>query len=418
MSAEEPAADAAAPTARAVPDAPAGRQRPARWRSVVAILLVVLAALLAPLAVTAVWLHERILSTDGYVETVAPLVDDPAVTDAIANRVVDQLFRVADVQQRVTDALPGPVDALGRTFTSSLRNLATTQTENLLESDAFAKLWEQANRVAHEQVVAMFSGDGDAVSSDDNAVVLDLGVVADKVRLKLVDQGVGILKRVSIPKGSIEVTLFQSDLVPKLQTAFRVLDELATILPILFVVVVIAAVAIAPRRRRIVAGLGLGVAAATSLVLVGLDLGRRETVSQATSADLNTDATKAVYDTLVTALRDWSWLLIVFGLFVALVTLVSNPGWIGRVVEQLRGSSPEVPAAAAWVRRNRLALWAGVIGLALLALVVWPTPTLLVVALVVLVTAFVLALVTALARMRGSVAPEAAGSPEGVDQVG
>jgi hypothetical protein len=402
----------------AAPEVPAGSTRPARWRSVVAILLVVLAAFLAPLTVTAVWLHERILSTDGYVETVAPLVDDPAVTDAIATRVVDELFQAADVQKRVTDALPGPVDALGRTFTNSLRNLATTQTENLLESDAFAKLWEQANRVAHEQVVSMFSGKGDAVSKDDNAVVLDLGVVADKVRLKLVDQGVGILERVSIPKGSIEVTLFESDLIPKLQTAFRVLDNLAAILPVLLVAVVIAAIALAPRRRRIVVGVGLGVAAATSLVLVGLDLGRRETVSQATSADLDTDATKAVYDTLVTALRDWAWLLMVFGLFVALVALVSNPGWIGGVAEKLRGSSPEIPAPAAWVRQNRLALSAGVIGVALLTLVVWPTPTLLVVALVVLVTAFVLALVTALARMKGSVAPEAAGPPEGVDQVG
>ena len=42
-------------------------------RRTIAIVLVVLTALLAPLAVTAVWLHERIMSTDGWVETVAPL---------------------------------------------------------------------------------------------------------------------------------------------------------------------------------------------------------------------------------------------------------------------------------------------------------------------------------------------------------
>ena len=52
------------------------------------------------------------------------------------------------------------------------------------------------------------------------------------------------------------------------------------------------------------------------------------------------------------------------------------------------------------------------------AQVVWPTPTLVVVAVVVLVTAFVLALVTALARMTGSAPPEAAGPPEAFDQLG
>ena len=390
--------------------APAG---PPRWRSIVAIVLVVFAAFLAPLTLAATWVHHRILSTDGYVATVAPLANDPAVTDAIANRVVAELFAATDVQKRVTDALPGPVDALGRSLTNSLQNLAITQTENLLESNAFASLWEQANRVAHEQVVAMFSGKSDAVSDNDGKVVLDLGAVADKVRLKLVDQGVGILKRVSVPKNSIEVTLFQSDLVPKLQTLFRVLDDLAAILPILLGVVIVAALAIAPRRRRIVVGLGLGIAGATALVLIALDVGRRVTLNQADSADLNKDATKAVYDTLVTALRDWAWLVVVVALFVAVVALVSNPDWIGRVAERLHGSSPETPPVAVWVRRNRLALWGGVVGVALVTLVVWPTPTLLVVGVVAVVMAFALALVTALSRMKGTDSPSSSVDAEG-----
>ena len=37
------------------------------------------------------------------------------------------------------------------------------------------------------------------------------------------------------------------------------------------------------------------------------------------------------------ALRDWSWYVIVLGLFVAVVALVSSPGWIGRLAERLRG---------------------------------------------------------------------------------
>jgi len=184
------------------------------------------------------------------------------------------------------------------------------------------------------------------------------------------------------------------------------------------VVVLVAALAIAPRRRRIVVGLGLGIAAATALVLIALDVGRRVTLDQANSADLNNEATKAVYDTLVTALRDWAWLVIVLALFVAVVALVSNPAWIGRVAEKLRGSSSETPPVAVWVRQNRLALGGGVVGVALVTLVVWPTPTLLVVAMVVLLMAFALALVTALSRMKGSVAPEAAGTPESVDQLG
>ena len=107
-----------------------------RARRIFAVVLVVFAAVLAPLTITAYWIHDRIMSTDGYVETVAPLADNQDITDAIAERVVNTLFERADVQKRITDVLPGPVDALGRTFSNSLRNLATNQAENFLESDA------------------------------------------------------------------------------------------------------------------------------------------------------------------------------------------------------------------------------------------------------------------------------------------
>ena len=395
------AAPALAPVAEAAPDpTPAAPRRPARWRRWVAILLVIVAALLAPLAITAKWVHDRILDTNGYVDTVAPLANEPVVTDALANRIVTELFAATDLQDRITDALPGPTDVLGPALTGSLKNLATTQTENLLESDTFESLWVQANRVAHEQVVAMFTGKGEAVDQQNDAIVLDLGVVADKVRQRLVDRGVGVLKRVEIPSDTIEVTLFQSDLVPHLQTAFDALDRLSTILPILFVITVVAALAIAPRRRRYVVGLGLGVAAMSALLSVGIDLGRRATVAQAGQASLNVDATKVVYDTLVVALRDWSWYAIVLGLFVAVVALVSSPGWIGRVAEWLRGSSPEVPPVAQWVRQYRALLSAGIAAAGLVVLVIWPTPTFLVFAVTVLIVAVLIATVVALARMQ------------------
>lgn len=392
---------------------------PKRWRRIVAVVLVIVAALLAPLAVTARWVHDRILDTDGYVETVAPLANDEVVTDALANRIVTQLFAATDLQERITDALPGPVDVLGPALTGSLRNLALGQTQRFLESDTFEQLWVRANQGAHEQVVAMFTGQGDTVKKRDDAIVLDLGAAADKVRERLVDRGVGVLKRVEIPDGAIEVTILESDLVPRLQTAFDALDALAIVLPILFVVAVVAAIAIAPRRRRIVVGLGLGVAATTALLSVGIDLGRRETVDEASQASLNTDATKVVYDTLVVALRDWSTYVIALGLLVAVVALVSSPGWIGRIANRLRGSSTEVPPFAVWTREHRTPLWAGIVGVALLVLLVWPTPTFLVLAIVALLAAVAVAAVSALSRMgpRPSPAPEAAAAAEGVDEV-
>src|SRR5437867_12904818 len=65
--------------------------RPSRprhiWRWSLAILLIVLGSLLAPLAVTAVWVNSQVSDTDRYVATLAPLPRDPALQRAVTDRV-------------------------------------------------------------------------------------------------------------------------------------------------------------------------------------------------------------------------------------------------------------------------------------------------------------------------------------------
>lgn len=58
-----------------------------RWRSLVATLLIVIGCILAPLAGVAVWAKNQVTDTDRYVATVAPLASDPAIQNAVADKV-------------------------------------------------------------------------------------------------------------------------------------------------------------------------------------------------------------------------------------------------------------------------------------------------------------------------------------------
>jgi hypothetical protein len=92
-------------TAGRPPARTGGRQR---WRTIVASLLIVVACVLAPLSVVAVWTRNQVTNTDRYVATVAPLADDPAIQAAIADQITAQVFRYIDVQgltNQVVDAL-------------------------------------------------------------------------------------------------------------------------------------------------------------------------------------------------------------------------------------------------------------------------------------------------------------------------
>ena len=75
--------------------------RAAGWaRSTAVVVLFALGFLLVPTAGLAVWGRNTLLNTDRYVETVAPLSDEPAVIDSVANRVTDAIFAQIDVRGR------------------------------------------------------------------------------------------------------------------------------------------------------------------------------------------------------------------------------------------------------------------------------------------------------------------------------
>ena len=63
---------------------PGSRQR---WRTILAVVLIVVGCVLAPLAGVAVWARSQVTNTDRYVRTAAPLASDPAIQQAIADQI-------------------------------------------------------------------------------------------------------------------------------------------------------------------------------------------------------------------------------------------------------------------------------------------------------------------------------------------
>ena len=84
---------------------PVGRQR---WRTILAVVLIVVGCVLAPLAGVALWARNQVTNTDRYVRTVAPLAADPAIQQAMADQLTTQIFTYLDVQGLTTQT----VDAL------------------------------------------------------------------------------------------------------------------------------------------------------------------------------------------------------------------------------------------------------------------------------------------------------------------
>jgi len=161
-----------APAAGSGRSAAVGRGARQRWRSIVATLLIVVACMLAPLSVAAIWTRNQVTNTDRYVATVTPLASDPAIQNAIADQITAQVFTYIDIKGLTTqavDALAGrglrpdvadQLQAFAVPIANGVQSFTRSQVGKIVESDAFADAWVQANRVAHEALVKALTGEG------------------------------------------------------------------------------------------------------------------------------------------------------------------------------------------------------------------------------------------------------------------
>jgi hypothetical protein len=372
-----------------------GRQR---WRTIVATLLIVLACLLAPLSVVAVWARNQVTNTDRYVATVAPLAEDPAIQNAIADQITAQVFTYIDVRgltNEVVDALAtrglpprlaAQLQALTVPIASGVEGFTRTQVGKVVQSQAFADAWVQANRVAHDELVKALTGEGGgAITVEDNRVSVNMAPFIQTVKQQLTAAGFTLAAR--IPEVNASFTLFQSDSITRARSAFNLLNTLGVWLPVIVLILIVLGVYVARDHRRALVGAGLGVALGMLVLALGLAIFRSIYLNGVPADVLPHDAAAVLYDTIVRFLRAGLRTVLVLGLVVAAgafltgqsVTAVRTRESLARAIGWLQGGAEQAGLrtgpVGGWVHRHKRALRIGAVVAASLALVFWSRPT-------------------------------------------
>ena len=210
-------------------------------RRIIAIVLVVLTAVLACASVPALYLRSEVLDTDRYVATVAPLASDPAIQAEISNKVTTQITEAVDIEGITREALTelGNVAPRVAAVISGLAPAIAEQTKSLIHSAVskfvaspqFQDLWTQVNRVAHQGLVNLATGNtGGTVAIDQSGTVtISTKEIIARVKTILVEQGVDLASR--IPEVDGQITLLQSPELARAAEAIRTLDRTAPYWP-------------------------------------------------------------------------------------------------------------------------------------------------------------------------------------------
>ncbi len=375
-----------------------------RVRRILAPIIVALAILVFTATVPAAWARRTALNTDRFVELVGPLADDPAIQQALADKVTQRIMSLIDVEAFVTDLFPERGAVLVAPLTNAIQGYVHGLALRVFESDQFTRLWTETNRFVHTEMLAVLDGGSETVSTVGGKVVLNLmpmvqlvleqmaalvpDLIGRNITIPDIDVSMEPSEAVSrlesafgidLPDGFGTVVVYDADELAALQKAVRTFERLVIVLVLLVLVLIGLALWLSPRRRRTLLQLMTGFA-------VGLVVVRRIAIAASDQAldsvrPENQAAAHAFTDRVLGNLLVYTgWLLAVVLVVLAIAWLTgSYPApvalrrWVTDLARSIGGAvtaeRPRSPAVA-WIQAHREPLMFAVAAVALLVLLI------------------------------------------------
>jgi hypothetical protein len=304
---------------------PVKRERePFHWRNFLAWVLTILAFIMAIAAPLASWSHDYMLDTDRFIETIAPLVREDAVAQALSERAAEALIEGLEVEELLKGVLPEGLGFIAAPVGNSIQSLAQKSAKTILQSDQFYWVWERMLRLAHSSAVDAIRGDRAVEVTRQGDIVLDLGELLQNLRRRLVDSGLGFLERVPIPKRAGTVVLFTAEELGLARGGIHALDTLNWVLPLLALLFFAAAVAVSTDRRKFLMVSGIAVALAMAVSLISLRFTRNQLLGRV-ELEANLLAAQVLWSTLFRGLVQAQWGILFLGVVVAAGAAVAGP---------------------------------------------------------------------------------------------
>ncbi len=137
-----------------------------------------------------------------------PLIQNEEIRSAVGNYLVDQLYANVNVEKELEGILPGELKQLAGPASGGLRQVAGSGAEEVLKTSTAQELWKDANRAAHEQLLAVLENKKEAVSTANGEVTLNLGGLVTNLAQQV---GIGAQLAEKLPPDAGQVTILRSD---------------------------------------------------------------------------------------------------------------------------------------------------------------------------------------------------------------
>jgi hypothetical protein len=285
--------------------------------------LVILGSVLAFLSVFAIWTERQALNTDDWVSTSGHLIQNETIRTELSNFMVDQLYENVDVEAETESKLPKDLKELAGPVSSGFRQVAPSVMEKVLETSTAQSLWEEANRSAHEQLIAVLEDKNDAVSTEEGTVTLKLSNLLTNLAEQV---GVSADLAEKVPPDAADIEILHSDQLKTAQNIAVAIKGLALVLSILTFAAFAGAIYLSREGRWVtVLYSGIGLVAAGFAVIVFREIAGGIVVDQLVKTESAKPAGEATWSIATSLMTSIATTVIVIGILFAVAGWLASP---------------------------------------------------------------------------------------------
>jgi hypothetical protein len=370
--------------------------------------------------------RDQVSDTSTYVANVAPLIKDPAIQNALTDRLTSEIVSRIDVKgltdqaaaelsQKGLTRIGGLLQSFSGSLASGVQGFVHSRIHKIITGPRMAAAWTQVNRAGHQALVAVLSGRGGrngAVAVSNGQVTLDLAPLEAVAKQDLAARGLTVVNK--IPPVHATFALFSSKNLAKAQAGYRLINDLKIVLPVVTLALLGLGVFAARGHRRALIGAGLGFAASMLVLGAALLIARNLYLNSVPAGTLPPDAAAAAFDILVRFIKTALRTLLVTGLIVAAAAYFTGPSaaavatqsafssGLGALRRSGESAGLSTGPVGTWTYGHRHALRIAVVALAALIFVFWGRPT----AVVAIVIAVLLLVALGLIQLVGRPPPQ------------
>jgi hypothetical protein len=359
--------------AEARTDAPKNRSV---LRTIFALVFGVIAIVSLFVSTLAVWGQSTLYSSDRVADAAAEALAAPGATEAIAVYLTDQIIEAVELENRLDNILPGPLDRLTPMIAGGAQTFVQTRLNTVLQKPDVQNLLVEVVRRAHERFMDILESDGvsGGFSIKSDTVSFNLLPLVTLGLEKI--QEVGILEDLDVPQFApdgdpteqiaelearlerdlpddfAQLVVFKGDAVSSasrtLQSAqdVMVLAKRGTAAVVILTIVTLGlSLILAHRRRRVAVTLALAAAAVMLIARQVLDRVVAETPNLVANPGARSALGTAI-ENLTGSLVDVITLLLVIGLIAAAIVYLTGEG---RIPARLRSLPREAKGGAGLV---------------------------------------------------------------------